>query len=106
MSLMLLIVLLAIAFLLGTIMTFWRSPTENPLAKLSTEGRMVMAEITAVEGEAEQLNIVVRYVIGEQSFTRSIPWPTAQEVPEIGSAVKLRYLSSSPGLSRLWDSSR
>jgi hypothetical protein len=100
--LLLIVLLVAVGFLLGTILTFWRSPTENPLAKLSSEGRTVMAEITAIEGEPEQLNIIVRYVVDEQSFVRSIPWPSAQ-TPEVGRQVKLRYLPSSPGLSRVLD---
>jgi hypothetical protein len=99
-ALLVIVLLVAVGFLLGTLLTFWRSPTANPMAKLSSEGRMVMAEIMAIEGEAEQLNIVVRYVVDEQSFIRSIPWPSAQ-APEVGSQVMLRYLPNSPGLSRV-----
>jgi hypothetical protein len=98
--LLLIVFLVSVGFLLGTVLIFWRSPTENPLAKLSSEGRTVMAEITAVEGEVGQLNIVVRYAVGEQSFIRSIPWPSAQ-APDVGSQVMLRYLPNSPGLSRV-----
>jgi polyferredoxin len=95
------IVLVAIAFVIGTAMTFARSPNRDPLAALNSTGIETQAVVQAIEDDGDEPNILVQYQVDEKVYTRSIPWPPNKARPTIGENVTIRYLPKQPGLSRL-----
>lgn len=96
----LIILALAIAFALGTALTFLRSPTPNPLAELATRGKRAKAKITAIEGSGDALSVQIDYQVDGQEFQRTVPWQGA-ELPQVQAEVDISYLPDSPGLSRI-----
>lgn len=98
----LIVLALAVAFALGTALTFLRSPTQNPLAELSTRGKRAKAKIIAVEGSGDALSVQIDYHIDGHNYQRTVPWQGA-ELPEVDSEVDILYLPESPGLSRIVD---
>jgi hypothetical protein len=95
------ILLIAIAFIVGVALTVMRSPNRNPLEALNATGLETSALVTAIEDDGDEPNIVVEYVISDQKYSRSIPWPPNRARPNVGDAVRIRYLPTQPGLSRL-----
>ena len=96
----LIILVLAIAFALGTALTFLRSPTSNPLAELSKHGKRTQAKITAIEGSGDALSVQIEYSVENQPFQRTVPWLGA-ELPRLNEEIEIVYLPDSPGLSRI-----
>jgi hypothetical protein len=92
---------IAALFLIGTAMTFWRSPNANPLADLEKTGITTQAIIAELEPDGDEPNVLIHYTVESQSYKRSVPWKTNLALPEIGQMVKVRYLPNDPGLSRI-----
>jgi hypothetical protein len=92
---------IAALFLIGTAMSFWRSPNINPLADLAKIGVMSDAIIEALEPDGDEPNVVIRYAVASQSYKRTVPWKPNLPLPEIGQTVQVRYLPNDPGLSRI-----
>lgn len=96
----LVVLALAIAFAMGTALTFLRSPTPNPLAELATHGKRTLAKITGVEGSGDALSVQIDYRVDGEDFQRTVPWHGA-ELPKLHAEVEIVYLPDSPGLSRI-----
>ena len=102
MSLMLLALgAFAALFLVGTLITFWKSPNRNPLADLASKGVPTDATVVALEPDGDAPNVTVQYQVAGQDYRRSVPWPSSTDLPAIGASVRIRYLPGEPGLSRL-----
>lgn len=101
MSWYLIILIGCIGFALGAALRVWRSPNADPYANLARDGQNVSGKITELEESGAWLNVVVQYEVGGTSYTRTLPWPSANAKPAIGASVEIRYLPSSAGLSRL-----
>jgi hypothetical protein len=97
----LLILFAAIGYAASMAVNLLRAKHRNPLADLERDGLRIEAEVIELEPDGDEPNIVVRYQVNAQSFRRSLPFPPDQPLPELGSKLSIRYLPSSPGLSRL-----
>jgi hypothetical protein len=101
----LLILLLAGGFLLAAAMRLRNSKNVNPLAQLELHGVLVQAQVVGLEPHPLAPNVDVEYGVDDGASTilrRTLPWPAHVPLPELGSAVRVRYLPEHPGLSRLW----
>jgi hypothetical protein len=101
MVLALIIVVTAVLFIAGMTSSFWRSPNSNPLARLAQDGIETNAKVVALEPDGDEPNITVEYQVSGTDYKRSVPWKPNAPLPEIGANVRLRYLPTQPGLSRL-----
>ncbi len=95
------VIAIAALFLVGTAMTFWRSPNFNPIVELEKTGIVTDAIVEDLEPDGDQPNVVIHYTVASQSYTRSVPWRPNLPMPKIGQSLKVRYLPTDPGLSRI-----
>ena len=101
MSWPLLILLACIGFALGAALRVWRSPNSDPYANLARDGQNLSAKITDIEESGAWFNAIVEYEVAGTQYKRTLPWPSGNAKPLIGALVQIRYLPSSPGLSRV-----
>ncbi len=96
-----LILIACIGFALGAALRLLRSPNTDPYANLAREGQNISASIVEIEESGAWFNVVVEYDVAGNQYTRTLPWPSKKSKPEVGASVNVRYLPSSPGLSRI-----
>ena len=101
MSWSLLILISCAGFALGAALRVWRSPNIDPYANLARDGQILNAIITEIERSDAWFNVVVRYEVADQQFTRTLPWPSVNANPELGALIEIRYLPTNPGLARI-----
>ena len=97
----LLILIACIGFALGAVLRVLRSPNSDPYANLARDGLNLSAEITEIEASGVWFNVVVQYQVAETQYTRTLPWPSMNAKPVLGTWIDIRYLSTNPGLSRV-----
>ena len=97
----LIILISCIGFALGAALRVWRSPNTDPYTNLAHAGQNVSGKITEIEESDAWFNVVVHYEVDGSAYTRTLQWPSGNAKPSIGAAVEIRYLPSSPGLSKL-----
>ena len=97
----LLILIACIGFALGAALRVLRSKNADPFANLARDGQTTTGTVTEIEESGAWFNVVVKYDVDGTSYTRTLPWPSANAKPELGNPVNIRYLPASPGLSRL-----
>jgi len=101
MSWPLLILIACIGFALGAALRVLRSRNSDPFANLARDGQNVSGTVTEIEESGAWFNVAVNYVVAGTHFTRTLPWPSMNAKPVVGTSVEVRYLPTSPGLSRL-----
>ena len=96
------IILLSCAgFALGAAIRLWRSPNTDPYANLARDGQNLTAIIREIEESGAWYNVVVHYEVARTQYRRTLAWPSVNAKPSIGATIKLRYLPTNPGLSRV-----
>ena len=101
MSWPLIILISCIGFVFGAALRVWRSPNTDPYANLARDGQNVSGKITEIEESDAWFNVVVEYEVAKTPYKRTLPWPSVNAKPSVGALVEIRYLPTSPGLSRL-----
>jgi hypothetical protein len=101
MSWPLIISLICAGFALGAALRLLRSPNLDPFADLARDGKTLTALITGIEATDGWFNVIVAYDVLGTAFSRTLPWPSGKPNPVIGAAIEIRYLPSTPGLSRV-----
>ncbi len=97
----LLILIACIGFALGAALRVLRSRNSDPFANLARDGQITSGTVTEIEESGAWFNVVVEYDVAGSQYTRTLPWPSANAKPVVGTHVDIRYLPASPGLSRL-----
>ena len=101
MSWPLLILIACIGFALGAALRVLRSRNSDPFANLPHDGQNISGTIIEIESTDAWFNVVIKYEVAGTIYTRTLPWPSANAKPVVGTTVNIRYLPTSPGLSRL-----